>query len=298
MGKWFTRVSMLLALSAQAFLLADDANWQHDMDVALQAAARQNYPRAEAAFVSAVRELELINPNEPRLGPTINSLGLVYRAEGKLAEAEKCFRRAGTFIDNTNSANSIDVANSNMNIGSVLNAEGKFNEAEPFLLKALKIFQAQLGDKSPKTAKDMSDLGEALRNLHDYTQSEALLKKALDVQEASRGLDDPDVATTLNSLAEVYAAQNQNEKAGPMFKLVMSIRESTAGMDSPDFAVAVDRYAAILEKLGRYQDAERHKRLAAAVRMMMARRNPKPPAAARTVNDLPLKPNNQVAKSQ
>ena len=59
-----------------------------------------------------------------------------------------------------------------------------------------------------------------------------------------------------------------NQKAEPMFKLVMSIRESTAGMDSPDFAAAVERYAAILEKLGRVQEAERHRKLALAVRSM------------------------------
>ena len=41
-----------------------------------------------------------------------------------------------------------------------------------------------------------------------------------------------------------------------------------------NFAAAVERYAAILEKLGRYKDAERHKKLALAVRSM------KKPAAA------------------
>ena len=58
----------------------------------------------------------------------------------------------------------------------------------------------------------------------------------------------------------------RTHKAEPRFKLVMSIREFTAGMDSPEFAAVVERYAAILEKMGRYQDAEKHKKLAVAVR--------------------------------
>ena len=248
MGTWLPRVSLCFALIAQAVLFADEANWSHDMDIALTAAARQNYAQSEAAFVSAVRELELMNQNDPRLGPTINSLGLVYRAENKLADAEKAFRRAASYIEKTNAPDSIDIANSDLNVGSVLVSEGKYNQAESFLQRALTIYQKQLGDKSPKTAQVMAQLGEMYRNLRDNKQAEALLKRALDVQESSRGIDDPDVANTVNSLAELYAAENQNEKAEPRFKLVMGIRESTAGMDSPEFAAAVERYAAILEK--------------------------------------------------
>src|SRR5271166_4287607 len=97
MGTWLPRLSICLALGAPATLFADEANWSHDMDIALTAAARQNYAQSEAAFVAAVRELELMSPDDPRLGPTINSLGLVYRAENKLADAEKAFRRAATY---------------------------------------------------------------------------------------------------------------------------------------------------------------------------------------------------------
>src|SRR5450631_694676 len=119
MGNWLLRLSFCLALVAQGALFADQASWERNMDIALQAAARQDYIQAETSFLVAVRELELFNPNDQRLGPTINSLGLVLRAEGKLAQSEAAFRRAATFIEKANSTDSIDVANANMNIGSV-----------------------------------------------------------------------------------------------------------------------------------------------------------------------------------
>ena len=274
MGNWLRGLSLCLALGAQGALFADEATWEHDMDIALQAAARQDYAQSETAFLAAVKELESINPGDPRLGPTINSLGLVYRAENRLPQAEAAFRRAATYIEKSNAAESIDVANSNLNVGSVLVSEGKYNLAEPFLQKAFRIYQKQLGQKSPKTAAVMAQMGEMYRNLHDNREAEALMKKALDIQEAARGIDDPDVANTVNSLAELYASQGQNEKAEPLFKLIMGIRESTAGMDTPEFAAAVERYAAILEKIGRYQDSERHKKLASAVRGMVAKKAP------------------------
>jgi tetratricopeptide (TPR) repeat protein len=274
MGYRVRCLSLCLALGAQAALLADQAAWEHDMDTALQAAARQDYAQSEAAFLAAVKELESMNPGDPRLGPTINSLGLVYKAENRLPLAEAAFRRATAYVEKSNSAESIDVANCNLNVGSVLVAEGKYNLAEPFLLKASRIYRRQLGDKSPKTATAMAQMGEMYRNLHDNEQAVSLLKKALDIQETARGIDDPEVATTVNSLAELYASQNQNAKAEPLFKLVMSIRESTAGMDTTEFAAAVERYATVLEKIGRYQDSERHRKLAAAVRTMAAKKAP------------------------
>jgi tetratricopeptide (TPR) repeat protein len=269
MGNWLPRLSICLALGANGIAIcAEPLNWEHTMDVALQAAARQDYATSENAFLAAVRALEMGNPADPRLGPTINSLGLVYRAENKFKEAEAAFRRACIFIEKANTTDSIDVGNANLNVGSVLVSLGKFNEAEPFLQKAMRIYSKQLGDKSPKSAAVMAQLGEMYRNLHDYGQAETLLKKALDIEETARGIDDPDVASVVNSLAELYTAQNLNAKAEPMFKLVMSIREATAGMDSPEFAVAVERYAVILEKIGRYQEAERHRKLASAVKVM------------------------------
>jgi tetratricopeptide (TPR) repeat protein len=275
----FSHLLICLAWAAQATVVLAQPNWEKHMDTALQAAARQDYATAEAGFSAAVRELELFNSNDPRLGPTINSLGLVYRAENKLKEAEAAFRRAYAFIEKANSPESIDVGNANLNIGSVMLSEGKYNEAEPFLQKAMRIYTKQLGDKSPKTATVMAQLGDMYRNLHDHAQAEVLLKKALDIQETARGIDDPDVGNVVNSLAELYYAQNRMNKAEPMFKLAMSIREATAGMDSSDFAAAVERYSSVLDKMGRFQEAERHKKLAMAVRSTI-KKSP-PPAVPR-----------------
>jgi tetratricopeptide (TPR) repeat protein len=269
MGNWCPRSLIGLVLLAQGVsLFAGEAEWKRQMDAALQSAARKDYAGSETAFSAAIKELEMTNPNDPRLGPTINSLGLVYRAENKLPQAEAAFRRAMVYIGKTNPPGGIDVGNSNLNVGSALLSEGKYNLAEPFLQKAYRIYEKQLGERSPKTATVMAQLGEMYRNLHDYAQAEPILTKALDIQEAALGIDNADVGTTLNSLAEIYSAQNLNEKAEPRFKLVMSIRESTVGMESPEFVAAVERYAAILEKMGRYQEAARHKKLAAAIRNM------------------------------
>jgi hypothetical protein len=134
MGTWIRCLPIGLVLAIQCLaLLADEATWEHHMDIGVSAAGRQDYATAEAAFAASVRELEKINPGDSRLGPAINSLGAVFRAENKLHEAEIAFRRAMAYIEKFNGPESTDVGNSNMNVGSVLVAVGKYIVAEPFL---------------------------------------------------------------------------------------------------------------------------------------------------------------------
>src|SRR5215472_6641934 len=120
MGSRLSRVFVPFALLTGAWvpLLADEAEWQRQMDIALQSAARQNYSASVAAFTAAIRELEMSNPSDLRLGPTINNMGLVYRAANNLPQAEAAFRRAMTYIEKTTSPQSIDVGNSCLNVGS------------------------------------------------------------------------------------------------------------------------------------------------------------------------------------
>lgn len=300
MGYRLPCLSICLALSVQGALYAEQASWEHNMNIALEAAARHDYTVSENYFAAAIRELEIASPDDPRLGASINSLGLVYRAENKPKEAEGAFRRALVIIEKTNHTEGIDVGNVNFNLGSVLVAEGKYNQSEAFLQKALRIFSRHLGEKSPKSAAVMGQLGEAYRHLQDNEQAESLLKKALDIEESARGIDDPNVAGIVNSLAELYASEDLNRKAEPMFKLVMSIRESTAGMDSPEFAAATERYAISLEKVGRFQEAQRHQRLAAAVRILIAKKSASAPVQTKGADDMmapnTTRPSNDPAK--
>src|ERR1035441_9375980 len=61
----------------------DEGPWRRFVMDALNAASAQDYPKAEQGFVRGVREAESFGQNDVRVGSTLNSLGLVYRAEKK-----------------------------------------------------------------------------------------------------------------------------------------------------------------------------------------------------------------------
>jgi hypothetical protein len=73
--------------------------WRTQVVQALRAAGVKDYPKAEQAFLKAVLEAGRFGPDDPRLGTTLNSLGLVYRAEKKYGEAERVYRRTLTIME-------------------------------------------------------------------------------------------------------------------------------------------------------------------------------------------------------
>src|SRR6266849_5174215 len=58
-----------------------DSAWQTYLMQALYAAGARDYPKSEGLFKEALHEAERFGPDDARIGTTLNSFGLVYRAE-------------------------------------------------------------------------------------------------------------------------------------------------------------------------------------------------------------------------
>src|SRR4051812_11047031 len=83
--------------------------WKDLVMSGLYAAGEKDNVKAEQQLLKALKEAEHFGAGDVRVGTTLNSLGLVYRAQKKLAEAESAFRRSLTILDNTYGPDSIDV---------------------------------------------------------------------------------------------------------------------------------------------------------------------------------------------
>ncbi len=79
-------LAVLWLCSTYAFAQAEQ--WQGHMVAGDQAYQQGNYPEAEKQLVAALKEAEGFGPQDPRLATSLNELALLYRAQGKYAEAE------------------------------------------------------------------------------------------------------------------------------------------------------------------------------------------------------------------
>jgi tetratricopeptide (TPR) repeat protein len=199
------------------------------------------------------------------VGTTLNSLGLVYRAERKFGEAEAAYRRALTILEATY-GDGTDTANVNFNIAKVMSEEGHQADALPYIRRALATYERLFGQNSPKTASALCLEGDAFRAMKHYPDAEGPLHRCADIREASGGLYNADLADALYSLAMVYVSEGKFSAAEPRFKLVEKIRERTAGITSPLLAQAMEDHAAVLRSLGRDLEAGKLITISAAIR--------------------------------
>lgn len=243
----------------------EDGAWRNDIIQGLHAAGEKDYPRAEQAFVQALKEAERFGPEDTRVGATLNSLGLVYRAEKKYSEAESAYRRA-LVIMNAAYGDSVDVGNVNFNIANVMFDQGHQVEALPNLRTTLGIFERLLGSGSLKTAAALCMEGDSYRMMKRYPESEDVLRQCADIREKDRGLEDATVADALHSLSLTLVAEGKFSAAEPRLKLAEKIREKTLGITSPLLAQTMEDHASVLKELGRAREAESLTTIAAAIR--------------------------------
>jgi tetratricopeptide (TPR) repeat protein len=263
----------VLSLTPSAVAQNAEDSWKNLFGDALQAAGTGDYPRAEQTLRKALQEASRFGTEDPRVGTTLNSLGLVYRAEKKFGEADAAYRRALAILGKTYPADSIDIANINFNIASLMFDQGHAGEALPFIRRTLGPYEKLLGSSSLKTAAALCMLGDALRLTKDFSEAEGPLRRCADIREANGGVHNTEFADALYSLALTLVGESKFVLAEPRFKLAEKIRESTLGITSPLLAQTMEDHAALLKSIGRDQEAGKLLLISSAIRRNQKKTN-------------------------
>ena len=269
--------ALVLVLSFAPGVHAQDENaWKDLVMKALGEASAKDMAKSEQTFQQALREAERFGADDPRVGTTLNSLGLVFRAEKKYAEAEASYRKALVILQKSYGQDSMDVANVNFNIASVLFDQGKQTAANPLLTRTLLTYENILGGNSLKTGSVLCMLGDIHRIERNFQAAEAPLKRCADIRESAGLMQSAEMAEALHSLALTYVGEGKYALAEPRFTMAEKIRETALGITSPVLAQTFEDHASLLRLLGRTKDADRLNGMAAAIRR--GAQNNAPPA--------------------
>ena len=76
------------------FAMAQDTVWQGYDDACKKARKQRDYAEAEKQCLAALKEAKTFGTEDVRLATTLNSLAMLYHAQGKYAEAEPLYLRA------------------------------------------------------------------------------------------------------------------------------------------------------------------------------------------------------------
>jgi CHAT domain-containing protein len=183
-------------------------------------------------------------------------LGVVYKQQGKYAEAEGLLRRALAITEAALGASHPETAKAMVHLALALDYQGKYAEAVDLLKRASSIQEHALGPHHPDLSYTVSNLGIEYWRMGRYSEAEPLLKRDLAMTEKTRGTDSPAVAASLINLAVLYDQLGRFAETEAFYKRALTIYENAAGPDHPAVLRTLHNLANLYRTLGRYSDAK------------------------------------------
>ena len=143
---------------------------------------------------------------------------MLYRAQGRYAEAEPLYKRSLAIREKALGPDHPDVGDSLNNLAELYRAQGRYAEAEPLYKRSLAIAEKALGPDHPDVGAALNNLAALYEAQGRYAEAEPLYQRSLAICEKALGPDHPDVGTALNNLAVLYQAQGRYAEAEPLYQ--------------------------------------------------------------------------------
>ena len=194
--------------------------------------------------------------------------------KGKLKRAEERFVLA---IDLLRPYESIDrrlMARSYCDLARVLYHQGRYAEAEPLAKWALSVREADKTSKPDSVFQCLYVLGMIHKSEKHLVEAGTYLKRALEMQETNLEPGHPGTVVTLDQLASVYTDQARYVDAASIFRRILAIQEQDRPDTNLDLAATAEKYADVLNKLGR-ADADKWNARARTIRETVSTTNTK-----------------------
>jgi len=213
------------------------------------------YTQAELLLQQALAICEH-TPENTYIGIILNSLVLLYSAQGKYAQAVSYGQRALDFYEKTRGPDHPYTATTLDNLAQLYYGQGKYEQAEELYQRALAISEQALDPDHPSTATTLNNLALLYYFQGKYEQAEELYRRALAIRKKVLGPDHPEIAKTLNNLAQLYRDQGKHEQAEPLYQRALAIKEKVLDPDHPSTAATLDNLAQLYLVQGKYEQAE------------------------------------------
>jgi CHAT domain-containing protein/tetratricopeptide (TPR) repeat protein len=168
---------------------------------------QRRFGDAEKLLQGALGSLTEWRPDFPLIVFPLNALGKLYRITGRLAEAEKVYRRALKNIEQSPVDRPQDLSLTLNNLAVVLRELGRSDEAADVLRRSIAVHEKALGAQDPEVAAALNNLADIYRLAGRYPEAEPLYVRALAIREATLGPHHQDVIMTLQSLGVIEAAR-------------------------------------------------------------------------------------------
>ncbi|CAG8115642.1 unnamed protein product [Penicillium nalgiovense] len=213
-------------------------------------AAERMYQRALAGYENA------LGADHTSTLDTVNNLGVLYVAQGKLDQAEQMYQWALAGREKALGADHTSTFNTINNLGILYVAQGKLDQAEQMYQRALAGREKALGVDHTSTFNTVNNLGNLYRSQGKLDQAEQVYQRALSGREKVLGADHMSTLNTVNNLGVLYVAQGKLDQAEQMYQRALAGREKVLGADHMSTLNTVNNLGVLYRDQGKLDQAE------------------------------------------
>lgn len=189
--------------------------------------------------------LQLFGRESEEIAMSLNNLGKLLQAKGKIAKAEPLFRESLSTIRRLRGNQDLSVAEILHNLGGLFLLKGEHEEAVNAHVEEIAIRRSLLGNLHADVAESLKDLAVVLGTVGKLDEAEHLNREALDILQNIYEDDHPDVASAMTTLAS--AVENKDPfEAEELFRQALAMRKKLLGSQHPDVAWTLYNYAFLL----------------------------------------------------
>ncbi|KAN0067922.1 HET domain containing protein [Elaphomyces granulatus] len=187
----------------------------------------------------------------------LHNLGILYRYQGKLDEAEKMYQRALQGYEKALGRDHTSTLSTVNNLGNLYKDQGKLDEADKMYQRALQGFEKAWGPNHTSTLETVHNFGIVYANLGKLDEAEKIYQRALQGMEKALGPDHTTTLKTVNSLGLLYATQGKLDEAEKMYQRALQGKEKAWGPNHTSTLNTVNNLGNLYADQGKLDEAEK-----------------------------------------
>ncbi len=228
---------------------------------------QSRYESAVPVYQAALRGyLSIEGPESVSVSQLVLELGNAQRKSGNCLAAIETLERALHTQETLTGPASLAVTPYLSLLGTVYADCGQRARAVDCYQRTLEVYERTMPTGHPKIGHVLFHLADSLSGLRRYHEAERMARQAVNILKSA---EDAGLSEATQVLASIKADRGQDEEADRLFSTALLMLERRVGENHIDVAESLDRHAAVVWKLGRYEEAEEMMTRASGIRKVL-----------------------------
>lgn len=228
--------------------------WGPTLSLGLESFRAGKFDDAVKLLTAALTMAEKAGDKEQQ-GHILSDLSVVYFAQGKDEEGEKCVLAAAKCMGNGD-----ELTDSNLttycHLAGIYASHRKYSLAEPLFQRIEKFTADTYGPTDSNMALILRPISGMYVAQGKFEKAEEALNRALSITKKNSGAEGAQVAVIISDLAQLYNEEGKYAEAAEISKEALAIDEKMYSGDHPNVSFTLRDLGIAQTGLGNYSEAE------------------------------------------